>query len=189
MFQGDIAVPRGITTIADQSAIALPGAAMPRLSQRNNRWGNQRHHDTAIFSMSWAGANTRGQLKRTDRMSFNIENLAGLRSGNHILQVGVFIDRPVRIRPLFVLALDAPLLLILLLLFSRLLSAAFFQLVFLSSWLRPWLKFQLMACPKGWLSPTGHRLHGSAPAAEGSSTRCQINPAYAHSQNSEFGSP
>jgi hypothetical protein len=66
------------------------------------------------------------------RRLFDIENLAGLRSRNHILQVGVLIDRPVRIDPLFGFALGAPLLLVLLLLFARLLSAAFFQLVYLS---------------------------------------------------------
>lgn len=75
-------------------------------------------------------------LHGSGRLSLNIDNLPRLRSGNHVLQVGVFIDRSVRIGPLFVFALDAPLLLVLLLLLSRLLSAAFFQLVFLkSSWL------------------------------------------------------
>jgi hypothetical protein len=71
-----------------------------------------------------------------DRRLFNIYNLAGLRSGNHVLKVGVFVDRTVRINPLFVFAFDSPLLFVLLLLLSRLLSAAFFQLVFLSSWLK-----------------------------------------------------
>jgi hypothetical protein len=63
------------------------------------------------------------------RQSFDIDNLAGLRSGNHVLEIGVLVDRPARIVALFVLALNAALLLVLLLLLAGLLAAAFFQLV------------------------------------------------------------
>lgn len=63
------------------------------------------------------------------RRSFDIDNLTGLRSGNHVLEVGVLVDRRARIVALFSFALHAALLFVLLLLFTGLLSAAFFQLV------------------------------------------------------------
>jgi hypothetical protein len=75
-------------------------------------------------------ANTPGQAQFRGR-SVKIEYLAGLRSGNHILEVGILIDRAVRIDLFLSFTLGAPLLLVLLFLFARLLSAAFFQLVYL----------------------------------------------------------
>jgi hypothetical protein len=65
--------------------------------------------------------------------SFNVNDLAGLRSGNHVFEVGVFIGR-CGIVALFNFALGAAMLLVLLLLFTGLLSAAFFQLVVLLTW-------------------------------------------------------
>ena len=61
------------------------------------------------------------------------DDLIGLRPGNHALEIGVFIGR-FRFRVALSLALCAPLLLILLLLFANLLSATFFQLSVLSLW-------------------------------------------------------
>ena len=70
--------------------------------------------------------------------SFDVDNLTGLRSRNHVLEVCVLIDRARRIIALFSLALDATLLFVLLFLFTRLLAAAFFQLVFLWFGLSTW---------------------------------------------------
>lgn len=70
--------------------------------------------------------------------SFDINNLTGLRSGNHVLEVRVLIDRACRIVALFSFALNATLLFVLLFLFTRLFSAAFFQLVFLWFGLSTW---------------------------------------------------
>ena len=70
--------------------------------------------------------------------SFDVDNLAGLRSGNHVLEVGVLIDRARRIAALFSFALDATLLFVLLFLFTSLFSTAFFQLVFLWFGLSTW---------------------------------------------------
>jgi hypothetical protein len=75
--------------------------------------------------------------------SFDVDNLTGLRSGNHVLQVGVLIDRSCGIVALFSFALCAALLLVLLFLFAGLLSAAFFQLVVLLTW--PKLSVPLVA--------------------------------------------
>lgn len=61
------------------------------------------------------------------------DNLIGLRPGDHSLEIGVFIGR-FGFRVALSLALCAPLLLILLLLFANLLSATFFQLSVLSLW-------------------------------------------------------
>jgi len=83
-----------------------------------------------------------GKFRGKARPLLDIENLAGLGSGNHILEVGVLIDRAVRIDSLFGFALGAPLLLVLLLLLARLFSAAFFQLVYLGYLLR-------LACDSG----------------------------------------
>jgi hypothetical protein len=66
--------------------------------------------------------------------SFYIDNLAGLRTGNHILEIGVLVDRSCGIVALFSFPLCAALLLVLLFLFAGLLSAAFFQLVVLLTW-------------------------------------------------------
>ena len=63
--------------------------------------------------------------------SFDIDNLAGLRAGDHVLQVGILIDGAGRVVALFNFALIATLLLILLFLFAGLLAAAFFQLAIL----------------------------------------------------------
>ena len=70
--------------------------------------------------------------------SFDVDDLTGLRSRNHVLEVGVLIDRARRIIALFSLALDATLLFVLLFLFTRLFAAAFFQLVFLWFGLSTW---------------------------------------------------
>jgi hypothetical protein len=63
--------------------------------------------------------------------SFDIDNLAGLRTGNHVLQIGILIDGAGGVVALFSFTLIAPLLLILLFLFAGLLAAAFFQLAIL----------------------------------------------------------
>ena len=65
------------------------------------------------------------------RASFDIDNLARLRARDHVLQVGILIDGAGRIVALFNFTLSATLLLILLLLFTGLLAAAFFQLAIL----------------------------------------------------------
>ena len=65
------------------------------------------------------------------RRSFDIDNLAGLRTWDHVLQVGILIDDASRIVSLFSFTLIATLLLILLFLFTGLLAAAFFQLAIL----------------------------------------------------------
>jgi type IV secretory pathway TrbD component len=63
--------------------------------------------------------------------SFDIDNLAGLRAGDHVLEIGILINGAGRIVALFNFTLSAALLLILLLLFAGLLAAAFFQLAIL----------------------------------------------------------
>lgn len=68
----------------------------------------------------------------------DIDDLTGLRTGHHVLEVGVLVDRARGIVALFSFALDPTLLFILLLLFTRLLSAAFFQLVVLWLGLATW---------------------------------------------------
>jgi hypothetical protein len=75
--------------------------------------------------------------------SFYVDNLTGLRTGDHILEVGVLVDRPRGIVALFGFPLGAALLLVLLFLFAGLLSAAFFQLVVLLTW--PTLSVPLVA--------------------------------------------
>ncbi len=73
-----------------------------------------------------------GQARGEPRKgSFDIDNLAGLRAGDHVLQVGILIDGAGRVVALFNFTLIATLLLILLLLFTGLLAAAFFQLAIL----------------------------------------------------------
>jgi hypothetical protein len=67
------------------------------------------------------------QTRGKARQSFDIDNLTGLRSGNHIFQIGVLIDGAAGVVALFGFTLDAALLLVLLFLFSSLFSAAFFQ--------------------------------------------------------------
>jgi hypothetical protein len=79
-----------------------------------------------------------GKFRGEARRLFDIENLAGLGSGHHILQIGVLIDRAVGIGALFGFALGASLLFVLLLLLARLFSAAFFQLAYLG-FLFPWV--------------------------------------------------
>lgn len=59
------------------------------------------------------------------------DNLTRLRSGNYSGEVGIFIDRGSRMYPAFGGPFDATLLLMQLLLFTRLFSAAFFPLVIL----------------------------------------------------------
>lgn len=75
--------------------------------------------------------------------SFYVDNLTGLRTGDHILEVGVLVDRSRGIVALFGFPLGAALLLVLLFLFAGLLSAAFFQLVVLLTW--PTLSVPLVA--------------------------------------------
>jgi hypothetical protein len=79
--------------------------------------------------------------------SFDVDDLTGLRSWNHVLEVCVLIDRARRIIALFSFALDATLLFVLLFLFTRLLAAAFFQLVFLWFGLfRPGRRYRSRLC-------------------------------------------
>jgi len=75
--------------------------------------------------------------------SFYVNNLTGLRAGDHVLEIGVFVDCPRGVIALFDFALGAALLFILLFLFTGLLAAAFFQLVVLLTW--PTLSVPLVA--------------------------------------------
>jgi hypothetical protein len=70
-----------------------------------------------------------GQARlRSPLLLIEIDDLAGLRSGNHIGQVGVLVPGDSRSLP-FGDAFDPALFLVLLLLPTKLFSAAFFQLV------------------------------------------------------------
>jgi len=80
--------------------------------------------------------------------SFNIDDLAGLRAGHHVLEVGVLIDRARGIVALFSFALNPTLLFVLLFLFARLFAAAFFQLDSFGFGLSTWLWFGLSTSPK-----------------------------------------
>ena len=68
----------------------------------------------------------------------DVDDLTGLRSGNHVLEVCVLINRARRIVALFRFTLDPTLLFVLLFLFTRLFAAAFFQLVVLWFGLSTW---------------------------------------------------